>query len=318
MTTTKDRARAYIGKMPPAISGQGGDTATYNVALVLAKDFDLEESTAFELLAEWNASQCQPPWSQMDLRHKLQSAMRSPRPPGRLLQTSQAPSHGSTPTGKSAADEKARKRGAWPALVPPVTEQIGTIAALRSLPVEAVDLCSKSGLISTARVDGHGSFVIREGHFAQARRFDGQPFTRHDGTTMKSKNLPGSEGAFIGQKWLGKENPILLVEGAIGLLEAVAATLLADRTDWTCLAATSASSRFARDPSLLARLKGRRVRIVPDSDEAGLDAAAIWLTELEAAGAKVDAVAMPADCKDLGAVVARPERFGEWLSSLFV
>ena len=49
-----------------------------------------------------------------------------------------------------------------------------------------------------------------------------------DGTPIKASNLPGSQGAFIGQGWLGETTHVLLVEGAIGLIEGLAAMLLGD------------------------------------------------------------------------------------------
>jgi hypothetical protein len=89
------------------------------------------------------------------------------------------------------------------------------------------------------------------------------------------------------------------------MLEAIAALYLVDRMDWTVLAATSASSRFCRDPELLKKLRGRRVRILPDPDETGLEAAATWLANMEDAGAKVDAVSLPSGIKDLGDFLTR-------------
>jgi hypothetical protein len=168
-------------------------------------------------------------------------------------------------------------------------------------------------------VDGHRCLVITEGTFAQARRLDGQPFDMKDGKAIKSKNLPGSEGAFIGCSWLTTERHILLVEGCVGLLEGMAALLpyyciLPEA--WTVIAAVSAYSRFSRAPALLASLAGKHVRIVPDSDTAGLDAAVSWMTDLEAAGATVDVIQLPPGFKDLGEIVTSPEAH-QTLAALF-
>jgi hypothetical protein len=149
-----------------------------------------------------------------------------------------------------------------------------------------------------------------EGKFAQARRFDGGLLPVQGGRKQsKAKNLPGSEGAFIGRKWaLGSTCPVLLVEGVIGLVEALAAVMLArDALDWTCLAAVSASSRFGRDAELLHALVGRRVHIIPDAGSTGEEAASMWMAELEDAGVHVqtEPVPLPIACKDLGDVVSR-------------
>lgn len=318
MTTIKDRARAYIAKMPPAISGSGGDAATFKVACVLVKGFGFDEDHATLLFTEWNEANALPPWTEGELRQKLRSAARLPGNCGYLLGHASPVHHAGVAIETAYAQKRASQHPRWPAIAPLTASYIQAIARLRKLPVEAVDLCAKSGFMGRAVVGGHPCFVMGEQRIAQARRLDGQPFTLHDGTTIKVKNLPGSEGAFIGRKWLSSKEPILLVEGTFGLVEAVAAIILADRADWTCLAAASSTSRFARERALLEGLRGRRVRIVPDADEAGLDAAAVWLTELESAGAIVDALSTPQGHKDLGEVLAVHERHTEFLTSLFL
>jgi len=79
--TTEDRikgARAYLAKLPHAISGQGGHPATYRAASILAHGFDLSYDDAWTLLQEWNSSHCSPPWGERDLRHKLNDAFVKP------------------------------------------------------------------------------------------------------------------------------------------------------------------------------------------------------------------------------------------------
>ena len=65
-------ARKAIGMMPPAISGKGGHAATFDVArkLVQAR---LSVPDTWELLLEYN-KRCEPPWSEKELRHKLEEA----------------------------------------------------------------------------------------------------------------------------------------------------------------------------------------------------------------------------------------------------
>ncbi|MFN7341388.1 MAG: AAA family ATPase [Opitutia bacterium] len=87
--TTAERitgARAYLAKLPAAVSGQGGHPATYRAASILAHGFDLPYDDAWGLLQEWNATHCSPPWSERDLRHKLNDAYVKPhtRPKGWL------------------------------------------------------------------------------------------------------------------------------------------------------------------------------------------------------------------------------------------
>jgi hypothetical protein len=68
------RARSYLRKIPPAVSGQHGHTATFRAALTMVRGFDLDAETAFRILWEgWNDS-CNPPWSEKDLRRKVDQA----------------------------------------------------------------------------------------------------------------------------------------------------------------------------------------------------------------------------------------------------
>ena len=71
-----ERARRYIAKCPPAVSGQGGHNATFHVAACLVHGFALGEPDAFALLSEYNRG-CMPPWSERELRHKVESASRA-------------------------------------------------------------------------------------------------------------------------------------------------------------------------------------------------------------------------------------------------
>lgn len=349
--------------MPVSVQGQGGHIAAFRAASVLATGFALSEHEALPLLLEWN-TQCQPPWKEADLRHKLRSATTSPgtRAPGYLLDQksssyrsaaapdrtarvpraasgvpreavssarqhatapaqerhTQAPADAAStaPAGTSllpadVAQQKARQRATWPTFHRPTAEDITAIATQRALPEQALKLASQWGFLKTATVDGHPCHLMHEGSFAQARRLDGQAFTRADGTSFKTKNLPGSEGAFLGRKWAGRRPNVLLVEGCIGLLEAIAAWLHIDHFEsCSLLAATSASSRFARDPELLETLAQSRchVRILPDNDTAGCSAVMSWIGDLRQAGISYAAFPMPTDdCKDLGDILALPD-----------
>jgi hypothetical protein len=68
-----DRARKFIAKIPPAVSGQGGHNRTFHVACVLVIGFGLSEDDALVLIAEWNLT-CSPPWSERELEHKVRDA----------------------------------------------------------------------------------------------------------------------------------------------------------------------------------------------------------------------------------------------------
>jgi RecA-family ATPase len=81
-----ERARAYLSKVPPAISGQGGHNQTFAVACLLTHGFALEAHDVWALLNEFNLS-CQPAWTEKELRHKFESALKAShkKPRGHLL-----------------------------------------------------------------------------------------------------------------------------------------------------------------------------------------------------------------------------------------
>lgn len=82
-----ERARRYVAAIPPAVSGQQGDLATFQVCCRLVRGFALTDDEALTAMQEWNAC-CRPPWSARELRSKLSSARRSGREPiGGLLES---------------------------------------------------------------------------------------------------------------------------------------------------------------------------------------------------------------------------------------
>ena len=70
-------AREYVASQPPAIAGSKGHNATFRVACRLV-GFGLTDAQTLELLREFNA-RCQPPWTEKELRHKVQDARKKVR-----------------------------------------------------------------------------------------------------------------------------------------------------------------------------------------------------------------------------------------------
>ncbi len=75
-----DRARAFLRRVDPAVSGQQGDLRTFQVCCRIVRGFDLTEDEALRALADWNA-RCEPPWSEGELREKVRNARRYGREP---------------------------------------------------------------------------------------------------------------------------------------------------------------------------------------------------------------------------------------------
>jgi hypothetical protein len=68
-----ERARKYVGRIRGAVSGSSGHNVTFSVACRLIKGFELTADQAFDVISEWNGT-CDPPWSEHELRHKIESA----------------------------------------------------------------------------------------------------------------------------------------------------------------------------------------------------------------------------------------------------
>jgi RecA-family ATPase len=74
---TKERARRWLAKVPPSISGQNGHSQAFVASTGLVHGFELSEQDALALLEEWNRA-CKPPWSQRELLHKVREAATKP------------------------------------------------------------------------------------------------------------------------------------------------------------------------------------------------------------------------------------------------
>lgn len=85
-TSAAKRAKKYLEKVPGAISGESGHDWTFHAAALLVIDFDLSIDDALPLLQEWNAK-CEPPWSDSELLHKLESVDKLGDERGRALKT---------------------------------------------------------------------------------------------------------------------------------------------------------------------------------------------------------------------------------------
>ena len=77
----RDRARAYMRTVDPAISGQHGHNATFLAAVALVKGFGLTEAEALEVLRDEFNPRCQPPWREAALAYKVRSAAARGKPP---------------------------------------------------------------------------------------------------------------------------------------------------------------------------------------------------------------------------------------------
>jgi hypothetical protein len=84
--TAKQRNRImdFVAAFPPAISGQGGHLVTYRMARALVRGFNLSVEVALKYMLVWNRHRCKPPWSEAEIRHKLEDANNYNRSRGQL------------------------------------------------------------------------------------------------------------------------------------------------------------------------------------------------------------------------------------------
>ncbi len=87
-----ERARRYLQKMGPAVSGAGGHTHTLLAARALIRGFVLPYDEALALLEEWNQGNAEK-WTTHELEHKLRSAANGPGADGYLLGDTPAATH---------------------------------------------------------------------------------------------------------------------------------------------------------------------------------------------------------------------------------
>ena len=309
-----DRARAYIAKLPPAITGQGGHAATFAAACRLV-EFGLSFKQAAPLLAEWNETHCQPHWTETELRHKLADAFKRTSPKSQFANDASAARRGvfspvstSRTANQSASNpilarrfsakgDESGKRSA-PAEIQTLAAQLseGTeanlsaLAALRGLSLAGIALASARGLLRFGCYRGQAAWVVLDAsrRNACARRMDGKPWLV-EGEKKKSRVLCGSQAAWpLGIGEAAKFRNVLLCEGAPDLIAAFH-FIAAKGREADCAPVTMLSGNYSIPADALPLFTGKRVRIYAHDDETGYRAASRWAAQLDTRGADVDA-----------------------------
>jgi len=83
-TPVSERAAKYLEKMDSSVSGQSGHNKLFKAACAMVLGFDLSQSESYTLLARDFNPRCNPPWSEREIRHKVNSADRQPGARGYL------------------------------------------------------------------------------------------------------------------------------------------------------------------------------------------------------------------------------------------
>lgn len=180
-------------------------------------------------------------------------------------------------------------------LQPPTLREVLALAELRDWPTFAgLELAARRGLLRCADVkhwgDTHRAWIFTDADrkSAQARRLDGEPWPG-DRHTYKSKSLRTDDDAPPGLADVVTcdRRAVLICEGEP---DAICALLLAwvediaDKVGVVCLAGASKTLPVA----VLEKLRGRRCRVMRQTDPTGHKAALAWAESIHAAGITVD------------------------------
>ena len=108
-----ERASKYLAKITGAVSGCSGHAKLFTAARAMVYGFDLSFEDAFKLLSEEYNPRCEPPWSERELRHKIEDADRVPfNKPRGWLRDAESPSrngkHAAAAGGSGSTEESPR------------------------------------------------------------------------------------------------------------------------------------------------------------------------------------------------------------------
>lgn len=277
-------AQAYLSKLPPAIAGQAGHAATYHAACRLV-EFGLGQEEAWSILAEWNLTHCEPPWTEAELRHKLADAFRRTQP--RSCFTRQDRLRAVVPF---ASHPRQVRRPILPELGRGTPQQIAKLSSVRAISMDGLSLASERGLLGFADFKQRPAWFVLDasGRVAQARRLDGKPWAEG----VKARTLCHSDAKWpVGTSQSAPFPNVLFCEGGPDLLSACAFIRSEGRED-DCCAVAMLGGGISISPEACAKFAGKRVRIVPHLDETGEGSVVRWSQELERAGAMVDAFSL--------------------------
>ncbi len=98
-----DRGRKYLDACDPAVSGEGGHNRLFKVACALGPGLDLPLEDAFALLRDVYNPKCLPPWSEPEVRHKVEEAYKRESRRGWLLDAPRSRAGSRPPLGGDGA-----------------------------------------------------------------------------------------------------------------------------------------------------------------------------------------------------------------------
>jgi hypothetical protein len=217
-----------------------------------------------------------------------------------------------TPT-PAKASSKASKPVHHPSMRPPSYAEMERLAKVRGVSVEAVEMMVLMGRLLFGQHYGHSAFFIGKGDYWQVKRLDGELWFG----SSKCITASGTPPAWLSANTTANTTHVIAVEGLVGILEALEAYLRCG-IPRSC-GFVAAYNRTSKLTAAEARwLAGRKVLIISDNDEGGLEASEAWEQSILTFGGEVERV-VPTSGKDLGDVIkASPDclepirRFLHW------
>lgn len=274
-----NRARAYVAKMPAAVSGNGGHAQTFAVACSLAR-FGLGEEGILALLREYN-QQCQPPWTERELRHKARSAIQ--KNAGQLIDDNL--NRRQAPITQKATTEALRTHD-WTFLGRGTQEDFESLSDTIEVGLPAIELASERGFLKFWNAPNTGArmWTITDStrYVRQDRTLSGKPIRFKDGSQGKSRTI-GKASWLIGADSLQGKEVVLLCEGITDFLAGWQILYATERLDDCGVCCKLGASQTIHEDAIAA-LQGKLVVIFPDADKAGREGAVKTHRQLKAAG----------------------------------
>jgi hypothetical protein len=186
------RAKAWLAKVPGAVSGKGGHDQTYSAAVGLVHGFELSREDALRLLIQDYNPTCQPAWTTKELEHKVEDAATKPheKPKG-WLKNAPMPDANSTirkngvSDGNTSANPESETHRKWPAPKPMSALSVGGPAV--EWLIKGMVARGHSTLFSSLMKLGKSTLL---GHLLRSRQL-GTPFAGL--ATRKGRTLVLSE-----------------------------------------------------------------------------------------------------------------------------
>jgi len=319
-----DQAIAYLAACPPAVSGQGGNSATAGLAKAVVLGFDLHPQTALSAFRHWNTT-CIPPWPEKELLRLLESAAKWPGERGNLLKKDgnggfSPPQRVVSSPQQQKPEQTERKPPARDGFREPTPAELQAILFHRELGgITGLTWAAQRGVLVVGQWRDWLCYGLTDasGRVLEVRRVDNEPFPEMGPLPKrKSHSLKGSEKAWpVGIQEAIDYPAIALVEGIPDFLVAHDAIIWEQGTreqpqavQCAPVAMLSASPAICADA--LPFFKGKRVRIFAHAEKTGLAGADKWRRQLIETAERVDLLDFSKDVRPDG---TWPNDLDEWV-----